>query len=191
MNEEKTEAKKIIRYADDDKYPVSTLALMRIPSLVAGLMLGIGLSFVTSRFEEVLSKNIEIAFFIPFIVYMADAVGTQTQNIYTRDLRSGRAKFKNYLAKETALGLVLGSIFGLASWFIVQTWFGSGKLANTIGFSIFTVIATAPLVALVVTEALQLERQDPAVGAGPLATVIQDTISVIVYGLIASAIMLS
>jgi len=74
------------QYADDDIISVNRLARMRIPSLMIGLFLGIILSFVTSRFEDLLSTNIRIAFFIPFVVYMADATGTQTQSIYARDL---------------------------------------------------------------------------------------------------------
>src|SRR3989344_8421958 len=186
--EPKAEPKKIIRYADDDRYPVSTLALMRIPPLVGGLALGMVLAFITSRFEEVLLKNIQMAFFIPFVVYMAAAVGSQTQSIYTRDLKSGKAGFMHYLVKETCLGLILGLLFGVASWLMVEMWFGSEVIARAVALSMFAAIATAPLVALIVTEVLQLERQDPAVGAGPIATVIQDTITVIIYGLISSAI---
>lgn len=189
--EEKVILKKIIKYADDDRYPVSTLALMRIPPLVGGLVFGIVLSFATSRFEEVLMKNVQIAFFIPLVVYMAAAVGSQTQSIYTRDLKSGKAKFGNYLFKETCLGLILGLFFGLASWLIVEIWFGSEELARAIALSMFAAVAAAPLVALIVTEVFELEHQDPAVGAGPIGTVIQDTISVIIYGMISSAILLN
>ncbi len=190
QDEKPVEHKKIIKYADDDRYPISTLALMRIPPLVGGLVLGIGLSFATSRFEEVLMKNVQIAFFIPLVVYMAAAVGGQTQSIYTRDLKSGKAKFGTYLFKETWLGLILGLLFGVISWFIVEIWLGSGELARAVAFSMFAAIATAPLVSLIITEVFELEHQDPAVGAGPVATVIQDTISVVIYGLISSAILL-
>jgi len=199
--EPKAEPKKLIKYADDDKYPISTLALMRIPPLVGGLVLGMVLSFVMSRFEEVLAKNVQVAFFIPLVVYMASAVGGQTQGIYTRDLKSGKAKFATYLLKETCLGLILGFLFGALSWFIVETWFGSEELARAIALSMFAAraialsmfaaVASAPLVALIITEVFELEHQDPAVGAGPIATVIQDTISVIIYGLISSAILLN
>src|SRR3989344_4994924 len=188
-NEEKKHHRHFLKYADDDKYPVSTLALMRLPPLIIGLFFGIGLSFVTSRFEEVLSEHIELAYFIPLIVYMADAIGTQTQSIYVRDLRSGHAHLRNYLLKEIPLGVIFGLIFGIASWFIVSLWIGTPEIARTVGLAMFVATATAPLVALIVTEAFELEHQDPAVGAGPVATVIQDAISVIIYGLIASAII--
>lgn len=179
-----------INYADDDITPVKTLMRMRIPPLIIGLLLGVLLSFITSRFEEVLAHNIKVAFFIPFIVYMADAVGTQTQNIYVRDLKSGKANFKKYLIKESILGIILGLATGLATALITSLWFSAIDLTLAVSLAMFTTIAIAPVVALAVTEILQLEHKDPAVGSGPIATVIQDTLSVLIYGLIASTIIL-
>ncbi|OGG31139.1 hypothetical protein A3A63_00025 [Candidatus Gottesmanbacteria bacterium RIFCSPLOWO2_01_FULL_46_9] len=177
-------------FADDDIYSVRSLVWMRAPSLCIGLILGFALSFVTSRFEQVLAKNISVAYFIPFIVYMADAVGTQTQAIYTRDLSNGGARFSTYLFKESALGVLMGIFFGCVSFLIVSVWFNSMILATAVGLATFCAIATAPVVAIIVTELLQLDHQDPAIGAGPIATVIQDTVSIVVYGAIASAIIL-
>lgn len=182
--------KKRIRYADDDTESVGLLLRLRLPPLAIGLLLGLVLSFVTSGFEEVLSENVSVAFFIPFIVYLADAVGTQTQNIYSRDLRSGKASFHRYLIKESILGILFGLLFGVITATIVTLWFQSTSLALAISLSVFGATATAPLISLIVTEFFQLEHLDPAVGSGPLATIILDTISVIIYGLIASAILL-
>jgi len=179
-----------IEYLDDDKKPVSFLFRSRIPSLVVGLFLGIVLSFITSGFEEVISKNIYVAFFIPFIVYLADAVGDQTMSIYIRDLKSGRASFKKYLIKETALGFLFGIIFALITIPVILLWLKSVELAAAVSISIFAAISSAPLIALVVAEIFQLEHTDPAIGGGPIATVIQDTVTILIYGFIASAIIL-
>ena len=81
-----------LKYADDDNESVTTLFKLRAPSLLVGLFLGIGISFITSSFEEVLSRNIHVAFFLPFVVYMADAIGTQTEAIYPRDLKNRQSK---------------------------------------------------------------------------------------------------
>lgn len=177
-----------ITYADDDNVTILNLIKMRFPPLVLGLLLGIILSITASRFEEVLRFDIRVAFFIPFIVYMADAVGTQTQTIYSRDLKTGEAKFKKYFYKESILGLILGLLSGGLSAVVTILWFNSIKLTLAVAIAMFGSIALAPLVALIVTEILQLEHKDPAVGAGPIATVIQDTLSVLIYGIIASAI---
>lgn len=177
-----------IVYADDDNVSILNLIRLRFPPLVLGLLLGILLSIVASRFEEVLALDVRIAFFIPFIVYMADAVGTQTQTIYSRDLRTGKASFKKYLYKESVLGLLLGLISGCISAIVTLLWFNSVQLTASVSIAMFTSIALAPLVALLVTEVLQLEHKDPAVGAGPLATVIQDTLSVLIYGIVSSMV---
>ncbi|HEY4504308.1 MAG TPA: magnesium transporter, partial [Candidatus Paceibacterota bacterium] len=119
-----------------------------------------------------------------------DAVGTQTQSIYVRDLRSGKASFIKYLFKESALGVLFGVIFGALLFVIIYFWFESIELAGAVSLSLIGAVASAPIVALGVSELLQIEHSDPAVGAGPIATIIQDTLSVLIYGLIASAIIL-
>lgn len=179
-----------IQYADDDVTPIRRLLRLRFPSLAIGLGLGIILSFITSRFEEVISTDVRVAFFIPFIVYVADAVGTQTQTIYIRDLRKGTASFANYLIKETSLGIILGVVTGLIAFVAVKIFFESSELALAVSLGMLVSIITAPPIALVVSEILELEHTDPAVGAGPIATVIQDTVSVLIYGFIATLIIL-
>jgi len=179
-----------IEYADDDILPVRRLIRMRAPSLAIGLVLGVLLSFITSRFEQVLEHNIRVAFFIPFIVYMADAVGTQTQSIYVRDLKSGKAQFHHYLIKETIIGFVLALTSSIIAAIITWVWLASQELSLAVSLGTFGAVLSAPLIALLVAEALQLEHSDPAVGAGPIATVIQDTVSVVIYGIIASLIIL-
>lgn len=179
-----------IQYAEDEVTPFRRLLIMRFPVLALGLILGLGLSFITSRFEEVLLENISVAFFLPFIVYLADAVGQQTQNIYVRDLKAGKANFKIYLIKETFIGLALGLIFSIVTAIFVTFWFKSPEMALAVSLAVFGAVVTAPLIALIVAEVLELEHKDPAVGTGPIATVIQDTVSIVIYGFIASAILL-
>lgn len=177
-------------YADDDKESVSLLLRLRLPPLIVGLALGIGISFLLSRFEEVLATNIRAAFFIPFVVYIAAAVGSQTHSIYSRDLKSGHAKFSNYILKEAILGIALGAIFGVISAVIVNLWLADDRLAMSVGLAVACAVATAPIIAMVVTELLNDIHEDPAVGSGPIATVIQDAMSILIYGTILSLVLL-
>ena len=179
-----------IKYIDDDKTPLKRIIETRIPSLGIGMMLGFALSFIVSRFENVLSENIQLVFFLPFIVYISDAIGAQTRDIYVRDLKSGKASFKKYLVKETSLGIFLGVASGILVGSISYIWLGSPQLSLAIALGMSGAIVIAPLIALIVAEVLELEHHDPAVGSGPIATIIQDTLSVVIYGLIASAIVL-
>ncbi len=178
------------RYADDDFESIGTLLKLRAPALVLGLLLGIGISFVVSNFEAVIARNVQVAFFMPFVVYIADAIGTQTEAIYSRDLKSGKAKFKNYLHKELILGLIFGLIFGCVAGGFVSLWLGNDRLAATVALASFFAVSTAPIVALIITQTLQSLHEDPAAGSGPIATVLQDLISIIIYGVVASIMIL-
>lgn len=179
-----------ITYADDDTESVKKLVRLRLPSIILGLTLGLVLAIAFSRFEEVLSEDIRVAFFVPFVVYLADAVGTQTQNIFSRDLKSRHAHFQKYLIKETGVGVILGIVSAAVSGIGAFVWFQDVRLALVVGISMFFAVATSPHVSLIVTKLVQKEHVDPAVGSGPIATVIQDTLSVIIYGSIASLILL-
>lgn len=179
-----------VNYVDDDHTTIKRLFALRIPSLVVGLFLGLFLSFMASRFEEVLAKEVAVAFFIPFIVYLAAAVGTQTQTIYVRDLKTGRANFHAYLWKESILGFILGMFFCVLTSAIVMLWFRNFPLALAIGLGVLGAVMIAPVIALVISEILEMEHEDPAVWAGPMATVVQDTVSVLIFGSIASVILL-
>ena len=182
--------RKNIVYANDDTESIFVLLKIRLPSLVFGLVLGTAVSFITSRFEQVLAQNVRVAFFLPFIMYMADAIATQSQSIYSRNLKSGKAKFHIYLIKELLLGLSVGIVFGIISGLVVQVWFSDYKLALSVGLSMFVVLASAPTVAILITQTIQILHKDPAAGAGPIDSVIQSMLSVLIYGTICSLIFL-
>ncbi len=73
---------------------------------------------------------------------------------------------------------------------IVMGWFKAWDLTLAVSLSVLGAVFVAPVIALVISEILELEHEDPAVWAGPMATVVQDTVSVLVFGFISSAILL-
>lgn len=188
MNNHNNEEK--IEYVDDDCESIGTLFKLRAPTLIIGLLLGIGISFIISNFEKVLSQNVELAFFLPFVIYISDAIGTQTESIYSRDLKTGKAKFGNYLRKELTLGIIFGLMFAVISGAIAFFWLRNELLAISVATATFLSVLVAPMVALFVTHILQRMGKDPAAGSGPIATVIQDMTSVLIYGIVCSSIIL-
>jgi magnesium transporter len=182
--------KKLI-YADDATEKVGLLIKLRLPWLILGLVFGTAITFMISRFERVLAEQVSLAFFIPVIVYMSDAFGTQTETIYVRNLTLKQAKFSVYLIKELLLGLVVGSLSGLLLGVFAYIWIESASVAITVGLALFASITTAAVTALIVPTLLhKVAKIDPAVGAGPFTTVLQDMISLLLYFGIASAIIL-
>src|SRR3989344_6136866 len=178
------------RLEDDQKERISLLVERRIPWLIVGMIGGIAAAIFSSQFEEILARNLSLAYFIPVIVYMADAVGTQTEEVYIRNLGKEKIHFLKYLLKEIMLGLFLGVIFGICFGIFATIWFKSFSIALTVGIAVFASMAVAPAVSLMMPTILKKEHKDPALGSGPFTTILQDLISLSIYFLIASLIIL-
>lgn len=174
---------------DDSKEKVTLLVKERLPWLIVGLLGGIVVTVLVSKFESILSTNISLAFFLPVIVYMSDAIGTQTENIYVRNLAKFRDNFFPYLLKEISVGITFGIIFGVLLGLFAKFWLGSTMVAFTVAIAMLINGILAPIVALVVPELLFKEHEDPALGAGPFTTILQDLISLSVYLLVATLII--
>lgn len=181
----------MIRYhiVDDTKEKIASLVKERLPWLIVGLFGGIIVTMLVSRFESILSANISLAFFLPVIVYMSDAIGTQTENIYIRNLAKFRDNFFQYFIKELMVGIAFGAIFGTLLGLFAKFWLGSTTVALTVAVAMLINGIIAPVIALIVPELLFKEHDDPALGAGPFTTVLQDLISLSVYLLIATLVI--
>lgn len=175
---------------DDNTESVSLLIRLRLPWLLLGLVGSIAVAFLVSRFEAALARDIHLAFFLPGIVYMSDAIGTQTESIFVRNVAREKINFSMYVVKEFLLGISIGGLFGLMSGGIAYGWLGDSRIALTVGVAMFVTITIAPLVSLLLASLLQREHTDPALGAGPLTTVVQDLLSIFIYFTIASLILL-
>jgi magnesium transporter len=111
---------------------------------------------------------------------MADAVGTQTEALMIRALTvdvSWRRSIRRELWSGVAIGVLVGAVFVP---FAVVGW-GDGAVAITVGLSLMAACSTATAVAMALPFALQRLGLDPAFGSGPLATVLQDLVSIGVY----------
>lgn len=163
----------------------------RVPWLLIGLLGGLLTTVVVSTYEAILSADVRLAFFIPIIVYLSDAVGTQTETIYVRAISKKKINFRRYILKESVIGLVLGVISGLLLGIFAAYWLASSAIGITIGLTMLINLTLAPVLAVFVPSILYKRHSDPALGSGPVATIIQDLISLLVYFLIAGIIIFS
>lgn len=175
---------------DDNKEPVRLMVEHRLPWLIIGLLGGIIATVFASQFEDLLRENIQLSFFIPVIVYMADAVGTQTENTIVRNLARRKVHFLTYLIKEFLFGIILGVSFGFAAATFAYFWFSSFETALTVGIAMCATMSIAPPVALIIPEILWKRHTDPAIGSGPFTTVVQDLLSLLIYFFVAATVVL-
>lgn len=174
---------------DDTKEPMTLMVEHRFPWLAVGLVGGIGLTLLASRFESLLAQNIALSFFIPVIVYMASAFGQQTEIVYIRNLDKKRTHFLVYLGKEMLLGAVMGVVFGTLIGVFAHMMFHSLQISLSVGLAMAVTMSIAPLLSLTVPTILKKEHKDPAVGTGPFVTIMQDFTSLLIYFLIATLII--
>lgn len=162
----------------------------RLPWLLVGLagsMLATGL---VAGFQHILQSYIAITFFVPGIVYLADAIGTQTEAIMVRGLSLSQASIGSLLAGELRTGFLIGGILGVLSFPFVWAVFGDLRLSIAVAVSLIAAGTTATSVGLLFPWLLARLGRDPALGSGPLATIFQDVLSLLVYFLTVSMIVL-
>jgi magnesium transporter len=168
--------------------PISRRFWHRVPWLLLGLAGALLAADIVGFFEKELQANVMIAFFIPGIVYLADAVGTQTEALIIRGLSVG-VPIGSVLRREILTGLVIGLALAIAFYPIGLWRWGGDGVVLAVAIAIFAACATASLVALALPWVLNRLGIDPAFGSGPLATVVQDLLSIVIYLVIATAIL--
>jgi magnesium transporter len=159
--------------------PVLTRLWHRLPWLVVGLAGALAAAFIVGSFEDRLKANVALVFFIPGIVYMADAVGTQTETLVIRGLSVG-VGIREVVKREILTGLLVG--VAVAAIFLpVALWQWDQDVAVSAAIALLAACSMATLVAMVLPWLLSKAGRDPAFGSGPLATVVQDLLSILIY----------
>lgn len=168
---------------------IAQIVRARVPWLLIGLVGGFLAGGIASLFETSLKDNITLAFFLPLVVYMADAVGTQTETILVRALAYGRVSLGAQLLREGTVGLLIGGIVGLSAGACLLAWGGARSVALTLAVTLTLTAMIATFVASLLPIGLSRMGVDLALASGPVATVVQDILSVAVYLGIAALIL--
>jgi magnesium transporter len=158
----------------------------RLPWLIVGLIGSMFATFVMSRFEAALNEKLALAFFVPGLVYLADAIGTQTEAVAVRGISLSHVGIARLLAGELRTGLIIGLVLGGLTLPAVWLAFGDLSLAVAVASALFVAGGLATSIGLVLPWLLTKLKRDPAFGSGPLATVIQDVLTLLTYFTIVS-----
>lgn len=162
----------------------------RLPWLILGLVGGILASAIVKNFEIILSRNLTIAAFIPLIVYISDAVGTQMESFAIRDFALHKnLNFFKYLVRQLSIILVIAIILSLILFGFVAIYYSDIILAFVISFSMFLSISSSVITGLLFPRYFNRHRLDPANASGPIATIVQDILSIVIYFTTASILL--
>jgi magnesium transporter len=165
------------------------LARIRLPWLLVGLLGGIIGVFLLGEFEGVLQRHIALSFFIPAVVYIANAIALQSQALMIRLIASGDTQSVVFIQRELVVSFLLAVFSGAILSTLCLLWLANVGIAMVVGLSVVISTLVAVLVATLTPLALHLVGKDPALGAGPFATSVQDVTTVLVYALTASVLI--
>ncbi len=170
--------------------PLLTSIRHRLPWLLIGLAGGLLAAKIIGLFEATLEANLMLAAFIPLIVYMSSAVGTQMEAYIIRDVALdhvvsfGRYLFRHFLI-VAAMSVLLAVLLSLISIFL----YGQPRIGLVLGVSLFISVLSSVVTGLIIPYLFSKLRMDPADASGPIATIAQDTISILIYFGVANALL--
>jgi magnesium transporter len=156
-------------------------ARYRLPWLVVGLAGSLIATTLVAQFERVLEAQIAVAFFIPAIVYLADAVGTQSEAVAIRGLSLTDAGIRRILLGEISAGLLIGLILALLAGAFTVVAFDAPRLALAVGTSLLAACTIASSLGLCLPWVFSRVGWDPAHASGPIGTIVQDVLSLAIY----------
>ena len=171
--------------------PVSNLVRSRVVWL---LVLAVGATLtvqVLEIFEATLSEVVTLALFVPLLIGTGGNTGNQAATTVTRALALGdvgpRDVFK-VLFREFRVGLSLGLLLGSLA-FVVTSLVYDIDIGIVIGLTFVGVCAMAATVGGAMPLVARALRADPAVFSNPFISTFVDATGLLVYFLIAKAVL--
>ncbi|MDN5571153.1 MAG: magnesium transporter, partial [Propionibacteriaceae bacterium] len=166
-----------------------------VRSRVVWLLILIGAATLTVNvldlFEDALAQVVTLALFIPLLIGTGGNAGAQTVSTVIRALSTGDVDVRDVprvVGREFLTGLALGGVLGGGAGLLAGVVFGS-SIGLVLGLSLVAVCALATTVGALVPLASSRIGVDPAVVSAPFITTIVDATGLIVYFLIARAVL--
>jgi magnesium transporter len=146
---------------------------------------------VLQVFEGTLSKVVTLALFIPLIIGTGGNTGAQAATTVTRALAVGEvrpADVRVVILREARVGLVLGAALGLLA--LGPAWIFAGRqIGFVVSLTLLAVCTLAAFVGALLPLIARRVRVDPAVMSAPFITTLVDASGLIIYFLIARAVL--
>jgi magnesium transporter len=139
-------------------------------------------------FEDTLSEQIALAFFIPLLIGTGGNTGSQVVTTLVRAMGVGEVAFKDLarvVRREAVVGVLLGVVMALATY--IRSWtLGVGlEVGPVVALTGLCIVIWAGIVAAVLPLLLRRLRVDPAVVSAPFITTLVDGTGLIIYFTIA------
>ncbi|MBI2117875.1 magnesium transporter, partial [Candidatus Peregrinibacteria bacterium] len=162
----------------------------RVPWLGLGLLGGLAVAQIVGVFKYTLEENILLAGYIPLIIYMSGAVGMQTATFVVRDLAMGKGiSWRRYFGKQCLATFLMAILFGVGFFLVAWALHRRLDMALVLGFSLIVAICSSILSGFFLPFLFQKHRVDPANATGPMGTIVQDVLGIVIYFSIATLLL--
>ncbi len=170
---------------------VLQLARKRATWLLVLIIAAVATVNVLGAFEDTLEEVLALALFIPLLIDTGGNSGSQAATVVIRAMAVGEVRFSDLprvLKREVTVGLLLGLMLGVVAIPIVWAFFGI-EFALVIGSTLFVICTWASFSGGLLPLVAKRIGIDPAVVSAPLITTLVDATGLIIYFLIAQAIL--
>ena len=174
----------------DEKRSPGSMVKSRVPWLIIGVVGGTVTASMIGRFEDLLSGFIALASFIPVMVYMSDAVGTQSEALIIRKIAVDPSmNHLKYIKGEFLVAAAIGALSSAFAGLMAGVTRMNPLLGLIVFVSMFFSIIAAVLISTVSPLLFRRMGYDPAVATGPLATILSDFTTTLIYLTVASSLL--
>lgn len=146
---------------------------------------------VLQAFEGTLEEVITLALFIPLLIDTGGNAGAQASTTIVRALALGDVRVGDALrvaGREARVGLLLGAMLAALGFLPVSAVYGA-DIATVVSLTLVSVVCLASTVGALLPLAAQRLRVDPAIMSAPIVTTLIDATGLLIYFLIATAVL--
>jgi magnesium transporter len=170
--------------AELERRPPSRIALMRLPWVLATLLIELGAGVVIHYFDDTLSKVILLASFMPVIQAISGNTGLQSVTMVVRGLATGHVQLARWwepLWRQIQTSSILGGVCALVVGVTGFLWHGTFAFALIVSVAMFTSVNLSGVAGTCFPMLSKRLGFDPALTAGPFETAFQDVVGVTIF----------
>jgi len=146
---------------------------------------------VLQFFEETLEEVVTLALFIPLLIDTGGNSGSQAATVVIRAMAVNEVRFSDLprvLAREARVGVMLGTMLGVAGFVPVAIFFDT-DIALIVSVTLVTICAWATFLGSMLPMVARRVGVDPAVASAPIVTTLVDATGLVIYFLVARAVL--
>ena len=170
--------------AELERRPPTRIALMRLPWVMATLLIELCAGVVIHFFDATLSKVILLASFMPVIQAISGNTGLQSVTMIVRGLATGHVQLARWwepLWRQIQTSSILGGVCAAVVGIIGYLWHGTLAFGLTVACSMFISVNLSGLAGTGIPMLSKSLGFDPALTAGPFETAFQDVVGVTIF----------